>query len=543
MATGATGKTPDFNLADLFELAVDHFAEQEYLVVDGQRCSYGEMEERANRLAHHLAAAGIGRGDHVGIYAYNCVPWVELIWAVFKLRAVWININYRYVEEELRGLFKDADLKALAYHRCFEDRVRQVRDSIAAPRHLLRIEDGSDAPLGVEAVDYESAVAAGSPERDFPPRSGDDLYILYTGGTTGMPKGVVWRHEDVFFSLGGGIDAVSGERVREPMDMIRRGKERGSTCFLSTAPLMHGACQWSVMGGAFEGRKNVLMSRFDPEEVWRLTEAERVNGIMITGDAVARPMIETLEAQPERWDTSSLLLVTSTAALFSSALKDRFFQRFPQLIMLDGMGASESGSTGMAMVQAGQTDMKGGPTVRPGRDTVVLDDQLRPVAAGSGVVGRLARSGNIPLRYYRDPEKTASTFVTAPDGKRYAIPGDAALLEEDGSITVLGRGSQCINSGGMKIFPEEVENVVRAHEAVYDAVVVGVPDEKWGECVAAVVQPCPGREPELESIQEYCRRRIAGFKLPRKLFRVDEIQRSPSGKPDYPWARAIAEKG
>lgn len=531
-----------FNLADLFELAVDHFGQREYLVADGRRCTYAEMEARANRLAHCLQEAGIREGDHVGIYAYNCLEWVETMWAVFKLRAVWININYRYVEKELRYLFENADLKALVYHRQFAERVRNIRRAVPKLGFLLYMEDGSGVPLEEgDGAEYEAAIDACSPQRDFPPRSGDDLYILYTGGTTGMPKGVVWRHEDVFFALGGGIDAISGTRVQEPMDIIRQGQqEQEPLTFLATAPLMHGACQWVVMGGAFVGRRTVLMVKFEPAETWRLVEQEKVNSIMVTGDAMARPLIEVLEEVPEKYDTSSLFVLTSTAALFSPVVKDRFFEHFPNLMLLDGVGASESGSNGMAVVQAGNTSMKGGPTIKPGPDTLVLGDDLKPVPMGSGLTGRLARTGNIPLGYYKDPEKTAATFVTGADGRRYAIPGDAAIAEKDGSITILGRGSMCINSGGMKIFPEEVETMLKSHDDVFDAVVVGVPDERWGEQVSAVVEPRPGRHPELEEIQDHCRGNIAAFKIPRRLFLVEKVVRSPSGKTDYRWAKKIA---
>jgi acyl-CoA synthetase (AMP-forming)/AMP-acid ligase II len=408
-------------------------------------------------------------------------------------------------------------------------------------RHLVMIDDGSGASAsGLEVADYEAALASGSPRRDFGPRSADDRYVLYTGGTTGMPKGVVWRHEDVFMALGGGIDPYTSEKVKRPEEMVAKGQANaGQVTFLATAPLMHGASQWSVMGQSFVGNRTVLMRRFDPRDVWRLIEAEKVNVVMITGDAMGRPMIEALLAPDASYDTSSLFSLTSTAATFSPSVKDQFLERFPNLIMIDAVGSSEGGNNGMTIVQKGHTAMKGGPSVNRLGGSVVLDEDGRPLEAGCGKVGKIARSGHIPVEYYKDPKKTAETFVTF-DGTRYAIPGDFAMVEEDGRITLLGRGSVSINSGGEKIFPEEVEAAVKAHPKVFDCTVVGVPDERWGERVVAVVQLRSGSPPDLASIQEHCRQRIAGYKVPRELHVVDQIVRSPSGKPDYRWAKETA---
>lgn len=533
----------EYNLADLFEHAVDNFGDREYIVAEGKRRTYAEMEERANRLAHHLLAQGVKPGDHVGIYAYNCVEWVETLWAVFKIRATWININYRYVEDELRYIFDNADLVALVHAREFAPRIAAVRDTLPRLRHAIVIEDGTDAALdGLDSVDYEKALAAASPERDFGPRSPDDRYILYTGGTTGMPKGVVWRQEDVFFALGGGIDPVTNTRIDRPEAMVEKGLANPmQMTMMPIAPLMHGASQWSVMGGGVVGNRVVLMAKFDPKRVFELVEREHVTAIMITGDAMARPMLEALdEVGDDAYDLSSWIALSSTAALFSPSVKEDFMRRFPNLIVTEAIGASESGSNGYTMIQAGKTAMKGGPTVTAIRDTVVLDDDFNPVEAGSGKVGKLARKGNIPIEYYKDPDKSAATFVTAPDGTRYSIPGDFATIEADGTITLLGRGSVSINSGGEKIFPEEVEGAVKSHPDVYDVVVVGVPDERWGARVCAVVEPRPGAKPTLDDVQTHCRTKIAGYKVPRELHLVDKVERSPSGKPDYRWAKDVA---
>ncbi len=526
-----------FNLADLFEAAVDAFGDREYLVADGRRRTYAEMEERANRLAHYLAAQGVRPGDHVGIYSLNSVEWVETAWAVFKLRAVWININYRYVKDELRYLFANADLVALVHQAEYGPRVADLLPGLPDLRLVIGIDDESGEPLADGTVPYEEALATGSPDRDFAPRSNDDHYILYTGGTTGMPKGVVWRHEDVFYALGGGVDPSTNTRVQRPEEMVEKGAN-GQVTLLPIAPLMHGATQWSVMGQSFVGNRTILVPKFDPHTVWRLVEAERVNSVMITGDAMGKPLIEALDDPGVSYDLSSLLAVTSSAALFSSPVKDEFFNHLPDIVIVDAVGSSESGNNGMATLTKGDTAMKSGPTVSVLGNTVVLDEDLNQVVPGSGVIGKIARGGDIPVGYYNDPVKTAEVFITV-DGTRYVMPGDFASVEANGTITLLGRGSVSINSGGEKIFPEEVESAVRSHPDVFDAIVVGAPDNRWGQRVAAIIQPRAGRHPNLGDIQAHCRDAIAGYKVPRQLHVVEAIVRSPSGKPDYRWAADI----
>ena len=527
------------NLANLFEIAVDAYPDREYLVANGKRRTYAEMEARANQLAHHLAAQGIGPGDHVGIYAYNSVEWVETLWAVFKLRAVWINVNYRYVKDELHYLLTNADLKALVHQREFSPLVGSLLPDLRDLRHVIVVEDGTDVPYpSADAVGYEDALAGQSTVRDFGPRSADDIYILYTGGTTGMPKGVVWRHKDVFYALGGGTDAMTNTRIEDPGRMVEQGAN-GTMTHLPVAPLMHGATQWAVMGRSFVGSKIVLMDKFDPHEVWDLVEKEGVNSLMITGDAMGKPLIESLDDPGTHHDLSTLYAVVSSAALFSSPVKDQFFARLPDIMISDAIGSSESGNNGMSIVRPGHTAMKSGPTVQVVGQSVVLDENLDPVEPGSGVIGKIARSGDIPQGYYNDPKKTAEVFLTIR-GTRYVMPGDFATVEADGGITLLGRGSIVINSGGEKIFPEEVESAVRSHPDVMDAIVCGAPDERWGQTVAAIIQPRVGHAPpSLESIQEHCRNTIAGYKLPRRLHVVDAVERSPSGKPDYTWATSI----
>jgi acyl-CoA synthetase (AMP-forming)/AMP-acid ligase II len=543
-----------YNIADLFEHAVDAVPDRPALSVGDDRRTYGQLDADANRFAHHLAGAGVGVGDHVGIYGSNSVEWVVAMLAAFKLRAVPINVNFRYVEDELRYLFDNADLCALVVDRSLAARAANVRGEVPGLRHVVVVDDGgpsgsgSSIPnggdlAGLDAVAWADALAAGSPERDFGPRSPDDRYILYTGGTTGMPKGVVWRQQDVFMALGGGIDAYTQEPVSSETQLAEKARATDTPLrSLCLPPLMHGAAQWSVMRFLFDGSTTVLAPRFDPHEAWRTVAAEGINSTMITGDAMGRPLIEALEdleAGGEALDLSSLFVVASSAAVFSPAVKDRFLARFPNLILVDAIGSTETGSNGMATVQPG-TEMRGGPTVQPGRDAAVVDEDLREVEPGSGTIGRLARKGNIPLGYYKDEAKTRATFVTAADGTRYVLAGDMAVLEADGTITLLGRGSVCINTGGEKVFPEEVEGVLKAHPGVFDVLVVGVPDDRWGQKVAAVVQPRVGEDVTLDQLDRHCRHHLAAYKVPRQLTVVEAVVRSPSGKPDYPWAQEVA---
>lgn len=540
-----------YNAADMFEHTVDVVGDRTALICGDTTRTFAQLEERVNRLAHHLLAEGIRPGDHIGIYGYNSLAWVEALLAILKARAVPVNVNYRYVEDELRYLFDNADLKALFYDEEFGPRIAAVQSALPLLETLVMIEDGSGATQdGLDATPYEKAVANGSPDRDFGERSGDDQVIIYTGGTTGMPKGVMWRSEDIFFALAGGIDPFTREPVKSEYEHSENAaKAGGQLVFMITPPLMHGAAFVATLMQLFQGNICVIVPKFDAADVWRQIDRFRINSILIVGDAMGRPLIEALDGfeadgELDQLDLTCLLSVSSSAAVYSPAVKDKFLDRFPDLVITDSIGATESGFNGLVTVGKGNTAMKaGGPTVSPGKDTVVLDDDLQIVEPGSGVIGKVARGGNIPLGYYKDEEKTKGTFVIAQNGKRYAVPGDFATLEADGTITLLGRGSVCINTGGEKVYPEEVEQALKAHPDVFDAVVVGVADERWGQRVAAVVQPREGHQPSLEALRDHCREHVAGYKVPRELHLIDEIVRSPSGKPDYPWAKTLAESG
>jgi acyl-CoA synthetase (AMP-forming)/AMP-acid ligase II len=532
-----------YNFADLFELAVDKVPDRVAVIDHRRRVTYRELDERANRLAHAMRAAGVNPGDHVGIDAMNCVEWPETAFALYKLRAVPVNVNFRYVEEELRYLLENSDMVGIVYQREYGPLIAKARDAQPVLRRFWRIDDGTDADDGeLDPIDYEDAMASGSPARAWPARSGDDIYLLYTGGTTGMPKGVMWRQEDVYFALGGGIDTFTNEKVTHPGAASERIDAMNPGIVAHTIPpLMHGAGQFATFRMLFEGGTVVYRPRFDAEDVWRVIEREGVNVISVTGDAMARPLADALERMQGDVDISSLLSFGSTAAIFSQTVKEQLRELLgPDVVMTDAIGSTETGMNGIRVVQDGDAPKEGITTVLASADTTVLDDDLRPLEPGSGKVGRLARGGNIPLGYYRDPEKTAATFVADAEGRRWSIPGDYATIEADGRITLLGRGSVSINSGGEKIYPEEVEGALKAHPDVFDVLVVGVPDDRWGERVTAVVQARPGRTPVLDELVEHCRTRIASYKIPRQVFLVDTVPRLPNGKPDYPRAKSTA---
>lgn len=528
-----------YNIADLFEHAVDSVPERVAVVCGEHRLTFAELERRANRLAHYLAGQGLGPGSHVGVYSRNSIEAVETMLAAYKLRAVAINVNYRYMPRELRYVFDNADLEVLVHERRYADHVAEVLPDVPHLRHVLVVEDGTDLDVTrYGAVDYETALLEGSAERDFGPRSGDDRYIIYTGGTTGMPKGVMWRHEDVWRVLGGGVDFMTGEYLADEWEQSRRGAESGALSRLPAAPFIHGAAQWATFGNLFSGSPVAFVPQFDAHEVWRVIERERINVLAIVGDAMARPLIEAYHEGG--YDASSLVAISSSAALFSPSVKREYLSELPDVVITDSVGSSETGFSGIGIVSA-DDEHSGGPVVNADAETAVVDDHGRPLEPGQDSVGWLARSGHVPLGYYKDEAKTRSVFLEL-DGKRYVVPGDRARLEDDGRITLLGRGSMCINSGGEKIFPEEVEGVLKSHPDVFDALVVGVADERFGQRVGAVVQPRPGAAPSLAELDAHVRASIAAYKVPRSLWLVEEISRSPSGKPDYGWARTHTEQ-
>lgn len=523
------------NIADLFEHAVDAFPDRVAIACGDRAATYAELEGRANQLAHHLAEQGVGRGDHVGFYTRNSIEAIETLLAVYKLRAVPVNVNYRYVENELRYLFDNADLVVVVHDRRYSDKVAAVLPDTPGVRHTLVVEDGTDVASG--STEYESALAAQRTDRDFDERSPDDVYILFTGGTTGFPKGVMWRHEDVWRTLGGGIDFYTGEHLADEWTQSQKGAESGGMTRLPCAPLIHGAAQWATLPSLFAGDKVVLLPQFDPHEVWQAVDRHKVQVMTIVGDAMARPLLEAVREGD--YDLTSIIAMSSHAALFSSSVKEQMLEVLPNAVLTDAIGSSESGFQGIGLIMKGTKVESSLPRVKSGPMTIVINDDNQRTAPGE--VGWLARGGHVPLGYYKDPEKSATIFREV-DGERYVVAGDYARLEDDGTITLLGRGNVSINTGGEKVFPEEVEAALKSYVDVYDVLVVGVPDERLGQRVAALVQPWEGREIDFAKLDAHVREHVAGYKTPRSIWIVDEIGRAPSGKPDYPWAKKYAEE-
>jgi 3-oxocholest-4-en-26-oate---CoA ligase len=550
----------EFNLADLFETVTDSVPDKMALSCGGESRTFSELDRRANRLAHGFGRIGVRAGEHVGIFGYNSIEFLETMLACYKLRAVPLNINFRYLGDELGYLLENGEVGTLVFDRMLAASVDSLGKMPEKLRTVVVREDGSsDALPDLDCIGFEELVSTGEPTRDFGPRSADDRYILYTGGTTGLPRGVVWRHEDIFFAtLGGGNPG--GPPISAPQDIfrsVRTNRGNRATPFLppsdpgpdefvtlALGPLVHASGQWSALGSLLSGTRAVLYPRrsMDMGLVLDLVEAERVTMLTLVGDTSGRPLLDELRRDGQRHDTSSLRLVGSGGSILSGEVKDGLLEMLPTVLAIsEAVGSSESPVQAVAIETRGPEPAKSLRFAPKAGETIVLDEDLRPVVAGSGQVGRLGTSGRVPVGYYNDPVKSEETFVEI-DGRRYALPGDMATVDEDGTIRLLGRGSLCINTGGEKVYPEEVEGVLKAHPLVADAVVVGKRSQRWGEQVAAAVQPFdPAEPPDLDDLASFCRSHLAGYKVPRHVVFVDEVIRSSSGKADFGWARRMVE--
>ncbi|WP_067718517.1 acyl-CoA synthetase [Nocardia yamanashiensis] len=519
------------NFADLYEHAADAVPDRLAVIEDERRLTFAELDTRANRLAHHLAGAGAGPGTHIGFHMHNGIETLETLLGCFKIRAVPVNINYRYQAEELRYVYDNADLEMVVHHRCYAPLIEAVRPQLPKLRHALVVEDGDDS--GSASTPYEKALENASPERDFGPRSADDLFIMYTGGTTGLPKGVMWRQEDMWRVLGGGIDFYTGEPVADEYQQSRAGAQNQPLRWFVLPPLIHAAAMMPTFTALWSGNTVLFEPRFEPARIWQAVARERANILVITGDAIARPLVDAFRAAPV--DASSLFSIGSGAAQLTQPVKNALLELFPNVLLTESIGSSETGFGGIGFA-AKDDDPARGPRVNTGRGALVVDDAGQPVAPGGE--GWVAKTGNVPIGYYKDPVKTEQLFRTV-DGVRMVITDDRARVEADGSVTLIGRGNMVVNTGGEKVFPEEVEAVLKAHDDVYDAIVIGVPHERWGHQVAAVISAA-GDGIDFAALDRHVRAHLAGYKAPRRIWVADVVARTPSGKPDYRWAKAYA---
>ena len=521
-----------FHLADLFETVAATVPDRLAIIAGSARLSYAELNARTDRLAAGLAAHGIGRGDSVGLYMMNSPAYLEGFIAAMKLGAVPYNVNYRYRADELSYLFSNAQSAAIIHGAGFSDTIRAVRGNVAELKFTVAVDDGSGSGTtgSLDYADLLTTEAGGPYERDE-----SDYILSYTGGTTGMPKGVMWPHKAFLFACAGGAGYFNpAGPVVEPGDIADRAAKGYPMKMMPLAPLMHGAAIWATWSAMLNGLTIILDegSNFDPERVFDIAEREGVNLIQFVGDAMAIPLRDTLRANPGRWNLQSVINLGSGGAVFSQHVKDDLKALIPNAAITDGMGTSETGVSGMA--EASPDGIMRLPATD--QQKVVIDDRFASV----GESGLIARTGHTPIGYFGDPVKTAETFRMI-DGQLWAISGDAGRLDEDDKITMFGRGSTCINSGGEKIFPEEVEEALRSHPAIFDAVVTGQKDERWGERVVAIVSHRDSAErPELGTLRTFLGNQLAGYKLPRALIWVDAVKRSPAGKQDYRWAKEIA---
>ncbi len=544
----------EFNLAEVFDTVARAVPDRECLVWRDLRLTYAQMAERSNRLGNYLHEQGLGSHrdrselqghesgqDHLALYLYNGNEYLEGMLGAYKARVAPFNVNYRYVEEELLYLLRDANATAIVYGSSFADTLAKVLPELPELRVLIQVDDGTPHELLPGAVDYETILAASS--TDAPPvtPSPDDLYILYTGGTTGMPKGVLWRQADIYIGAMGGRPIGSTGAPFESYEAIAEAAvaSGGGLRMLPTPPFMHGAAQWASFITWTSGGTLVVqdvVQRLDPVDVVSVAAREKVISMLVVGDAIARPILEEIETG--KHDLSSLFVVSNGGAPLNASLKDRLIAALPTLLVMDAVGSSETGAQMTHASAAGQAATTG--TFAPGPDTVVVDaDLTRVLQPGDDDLGWLAQRGRVPLGYLGDADKTARTFPVI-EGVRFAVPGDRARLGPNGEIELLGRDSVTINSGGEKIFAEEVEKAIGSHPAVYDVVVVGRPSERWGSEVVALVQVHDGMTVTEDELLEECAKHISRYKFPKAFLFRPSIQRSPAGKADYRWAKALA---
>jgi acyl-CoA synthetase (AMP-forming)/AMP-acid ligase II len=546
------GVDTNFNLSDVFRTVAEAIPDHTYVVWRDRRLSYAEADARIDGFARYLTSVGLGchterdaleghesGQDHLGIYLRNGNEYLEAMTGSYRARVAPFNASYRYVEEELVYLLTDSKAKALIYPAEFAPRVAAISDRLPELRVLIQVADESGNALLDGAVDYETILTTPEPAGGMPTPSGDDLYVLYTGGTTGMPKGVLWRQHDIFLSSMGGRPWGADEFTASYAELADKARAAaGAMSILVIPPFMHGAAQWAAYTMVTMGGRLVIpddVERMRAPDVLRLVEREKVISIPVVGDAIARPLIDEIERGD--YDLSSLITFTNGGAPLSPTVRERIHAALPNVMVMDAVGASESGAQMSSVSTPGAESQAA--VFTPQSDTAVVSAEFDRVLGPGEGQGWLARRALIPLGYLGDAEKTARTFLVI-DGVRWSVPGDRANVLEDGRIQLLGRDSVTINSGGEKIFAEEVERAVAAHPSVYDVVVVGRPSERWGSEVVAVVQFADGATATDEELVETCSKSIARYKIPKAFVRTEKIVRSPAGKADYRWAKEFA---
>jgi acyl-CoA synthetase (AMP-forming)/AMP-acid ligase II len=534
-----------WHLAALWETIADAVPDQLALINGDVRRGWGEFERRSAALAGGLVAAGVAPDAKIAVYSLNSNEYLEAHFAIFKVRAVPVNVNYRYGEGELVYLLDNADAEAVVFEAQFGERVAAIAPRLPRLRLLIEIDDGSGLHVP-GAVRYEDLIAANPPlaRGDY---DEDDIYMLYTGGTTGMPKGVMYPQRDIAQALMLGYDLRGEPRPTTPAELAvsvaRRSAEGASPISLAASPLMHGTGLW---GGAFVAMNlggaavTIRSGAFDASQLWRVVERERVSDMAIVGDVFAKPMLAALRearAAGRPFDVSSLKRMFSSGVMFTGEVKQGLLE-FADMTIIDSMGATEGGMATSVVNRS--TPAAATAVFQKNATTKVFKDDGTEVVPGSDEIGMIANGGASPIGYYKDPEKSAATFRVI-DGRRYSFPGDFAKVAADGTLILLGRGSSCINTGGEKVFPEEVEEALKAHPDVADCLVVGVRDDRFGERVTAVLALSPGRTVEEGGLIDFARRSLAGYKTPKRVIFVDEVRRAPNGKADYRWAKSVAE--
>jgi len=525
---------PGWNFAEVWEVVAQQVPDAPAQVQGDRRITWAEMDRRANGIARALLDAGVAEQDKVAQYLYNCPEYLESMFATFKAGLAPINTNYRYLDDELAYLWDNGDVVAVVFHGSFTERVENVRSRVPRVKVWLWVDDGS-GPCPEWATPYEDAALSGTTEKVAGPwgRDGDHLLLLYTGGTTGMPKGVMWRQDDLFRTLlSTFVAGVADSDPDDDLSIIRSAVQGPGMVGMPACPLMHGTgcfTQLIVLSGG--GCTVTLESRnLDIEELLATIERERVNTVAIVGDAFAKPMLRALDSNPGKWDISSLVIISSSGVMFSEESKQGLLRHHPGMMIIDAFSSSEALGMGQSVSTAAGTSTTAKFAL--GENAKVITDDGRVVEPGSGETGRVAVGGFQPVGYYKDPDKTAATFITF-EGRRYSVPGDYATVEADGTLTLLGRGSVCINTGGEKVFPEEVEEVLKLHPSVSDAVAVGLPDEKFGEAITAVVELVPGASLDEHEIIGHVKGKLAAYKAPKRVLSIDTIGRAPNGKVDY----------